>query len=482
MNPTLTLADLASLTPLLILLSGALILLLVEAFAREKGKSFLPMIALVSFVLALGAALDMPTSQSPLLNHWVRFDALAHFFNIFFLSIGLLCAGLSTSFFKRFEATRGEFFFLLLSATIGLMLIGAAADFLTLFIGFETLSIALYVLCGYMKEWKLSHESSVKYFLMGSIAAALLLYGVALIYGAVGTTRFEDLMKGYQSLNDVPYKTLFLVGVSFVTLGLAFKSAIVPFHFWAPDVYDGAPTPVTAFMAVGTKAGAFAAFSVIFLHSMPHFDLRWNQGLAWLAYPTLIYANILALRQVQLRRLFAYSGISHAGFMLIPVVVGTPEAFSALLFYLVIYAIATLGCFSVLALMESRSEGVMMHDFKGLFSKNPYLAAILSLFLLTLAGIPPTVGFIAKFYVLKVAFQSGYYFLVILGLLTAILSAFYYMRIVAIMMAEETNEGEVTVLHWPAMVVGAIMAAAIVALSVYPAPLMAFLELIAKAS
>ena len=214
-----------------------------------------------------------------------------------------------------------------------------------------------------------------------------------------------------------------------MTLGLAFKAAIVPFHVWAPDVYDGAPMPVTAFMAVGTKAGAFAAFTRVFLVALPQFDPLWNQGMAWLAIITMVYANIVALRQVQLRRFFAYSGISHAGFLLIPLIADTSDAPAALAFYLVVYAIATLGSFAILAFLDKDSHGVFLRDLQGFFYRSPFLAAIFTLCLLTLAGIPPTAGFFAKFYLFKIAFQSGYYTLVIVGLLTTILSAFYYVRI-----------------------------------------------------
>lgn len=475
MNLTLSLLDFAALSPLLILLGGALLLLLLTTFAENAAKTLSFYLTLVTFVAALFAAYYAPASENPLLTPWLRFDPLAKLFTMLFLTIGLSSTLLSSSFFQRFEANHGEYFFLLVSSIFGLILVGAAADFLTLFLGIETLSISLYVLCGYMKKWEISHESAMKYFLMGSLAAAFLLYGIALIYGAVGTTRLDALLSGYQSLQATPEKVLFLSGVALVTLALAFEAAIVPFHVWAPDVYDGAPTPVTAFMAVGTKVGAFAAFVRVFLEALPRFDPIWNQGIALLAYPTMIYANIVALRQTQLRRFFAYSGISHAGFLLIPLAASTPDSLSALVFYLVVYALATFGCFAVLAFLDERSEGVMLNDLKGLFRRAPLLASTLALCLLTLAGIPPTAGFFAKFYLFQVAFQAGYYGLVIVGLLTTILSAYYYLRIVAIMFSEAPEEVQRPPLTWPAAIVGVASFAAIVVLSVYPAPLLALL-------
>lgn len=472
MNTALSFTDFAALSPLLILLGGALSLLVIESFAEAISKKISVILALITLAAAFFATIYAPISDNPLLTPWLKFDALGKTFSLFFLSIGFVVTLLSTSLFQRFEASRGEYYFLLIGAIFGLILIGLSADFLTLFLGIETLSISLYVLCGYMKSWQISHESSMKYFFMGSLAAAFLLYGIALIYGAAGTTRLDQLMGVYQHLTSTQGQVLFLSGIALVTLGLAFEAAIVPVHMWAPDVYAGASTPVTAFMAVGTKVGAFAAFVRVFMEALHQFHPLWNQAIALLAFPTLIYANIVALRQVQLRRFFAYSGISHAGFLLIPLAAGTADALPALLFYLVVYAIATLGSFAVLALLDETSEGTTLQDLRGLFHRSPVLAGILTLCLLTLAGIPPTAGFFAKFYIFKVAFQGGYYTLVIVGLLTTILSAYYYMRIVGIMLAESPVIQEAPRRSWQAALVGICSFAAILYLSFYPGPLM----------
>lgn len=476
-NTTMDYIDFAAISPLLILLVGALVLLLIESFSQSGAKKFSCALSLTVIILALIAAIYAPVSDNALLTPWLRFDPVARLFTIIFLSIALASICLADSFFQRFEASQGEYYFLLLSSVFGLILVGAAADFLTLFLGLETLSIALYVLCSYMKKWTISQEAAMKYFLMGALSAAFLLYGIALIYGAIGTTSFDELLSGYKGITNSQGHALFLGGIALVTLGLAFKAAIVPFHVWAPDVYDGASTPVTAFMAVGTKVGAFAALARVFLIALPQFNQLWNEAITILAYPTLIYANYVALRQTQLRRFFAYSGISHAGFALIPLAVGTPEALSALLFYLAVYAFATLGCFAVLAFLDKRSEGVMLHDLNGLFRRSPLLAATLAICLLTLAGIPPTVGFFAKFYIFKLAFQAGYYALVIVGLLTTILSAFYYLRIVALMMSESPSEAAATRRSWPAAFVGIVSATAIIFLSFFPAPFMNWLAM-----
>lgn len=471
MKAALTLIDIAALSPLLILLAGALFLLILESFAEIAARKYSFYLAFSAITAALIATIAAPMSQNPLLTPWLRFDSLALIFEVLFLSIGLASTLLAAAFFQRFETTRSEYYFLIISALFGLMLIGASADFLTLFLGMETLSISVYVLCGYMKKWNLSNEASLKYFLMGTIAAAIFLYGIAMIYGAIGTTRLDALLQAYMTLAANANKMLFLGGIALITIGLSFKAAIFPFHIWAPDTYDGAPTPVTAFMSVGTKAGAFAAFVLVFTISLPNFNTIWNDSIALIAYPTMIYANLVALRQVQLRRFFAYSSISHSGFLLIPLAAGTPEAISALVFYLVIYGLATFGSFGILALLDKQESGPFLHDLHGLFKRSPTLAFVLSGFLLTLAGIPPTAGFLAKFYVFKVGFEAGYYGLVVVGLLVAILSAYYYLRIIALIFSEEPIEQDPPTGMWPATVVGIVSLVAIIILSCYPAPL-----------
>ncbi len=330
----MNLIDYFSLSPLLILFSTALILLALETFmpivtvgvrpdiptfghykGPNVGMSGLTPTVTIGLLLALYAACISPASTNDLLTPWLKFDALARFFAVLFLCIGIAVVALASSFFQRFEAARAEFYFLLLSSIFGLLLLSAANDFLTLFLGLETLSIALYVLCSYMKKWESSDEASFKYFLLGSIATSILLFGIALIYGATGTTRLDLLPEIVKTLS-VQDNTLFIGGIALVSVSLLFKAAIVPFHIWAPDVYAGAPTPVTAFMAVGTKAGAFAALIRIFLVNFSNFDPLWHQAIALFAYPTLVFANFVAMKQTNLRRFFAYSGISHAGFLL----------------------------------------------------------------------------------------------------------------------------------------------------------------------
>ncbi len=475
MNTTFSLTDSLALSPLLILLSGALLILLLESFVTHFSKKYVSSVALITIATALYANFYTSPSTNPLVTPWIRFDALAYFFNTFFLIIGIAATLLAAAFFHRFKASRGEYYFFLLCALFGLLLIGSSADFLTLFMGLEMLSISLYLLCGYMKEWKISQEAAIKYFLMGSLGAAFLLYGIALIYGSIGTTQFDSLLSGYQQLHTLPTQALFMGGIALITIGLAFKATVVPFHIWAPDVYEGAPTPVTAFMAVGTKVGAFAAFIIVFLLSLPNFNPVWNEALSLFAFATLLYANFVALRQNHLRRFFAYSGMSHAGFLLLPLVAEMPDSLSAILFYLVVYAFATFGCFAVLAFIDHRTEGALFNDLKGLLHRSPLLAGILALCLLTLAGIPPTAGFFAKFYLFKVAFEGGYYLLTGVALLTTILSAYYYLRIIGVMLTDALAEDKAFHYSLPAAIVGGVAIVSILLLSLYPEPLLSMI-------
>lgn len=470
----LTSTDYAALSPFLIVLFASLIMLLLESFSEKASRLLALPLTSVALMIALFATVVAPLSSHPLLTPWLSFTHLSAAFNFIFILIGLCVALLSAPFFQHVKATHGEYFFLLLASVFGLMLIGSSADFLTLFLGLETLSLSLYVWCGYVKGWKFSHESALKYFLMGAIATAFLVYGIALIYGAVGTTSFYGLLANYHAISEQSVRLLFLSGIAMVTLALAFKAAIVPFHVWAPDVYDGAPTPVVAFMAVGTKIGAFVAFIIIFLQVLRQFDPIWNEAIALLAYPTLIYANFVALKQTQLRRFFAYSGISHAGFLLIPLAAGGPDAVGSLFFYMIVYALATLGAFAVLVILDQRSEGVTFEDLRGLFRRAPYLAGLLAFCLLTLAGIPPTPGFIAKFFIFKVAFQAGYSWLVIVGLLTSILAAYYYLRIIAIMFSDAPAEEKAPPQSWPAFAVGVMALTMLVILTIFPGLLMPY--------
>lgn len=457
----MTAQDWMALAPLLVLFFSSCFVLTLESIRPSLAKKGAYFLTLASLLVAGVFSLYSGTSANPLLTPWLRFDPLAHFFTLFFIFIGIGVVLIS-------PFSQGEYFFLLLSSLTGLILIGGAADFLTLFLGIEILSIPLYILCGYIKKQTLSHESAIKYFLTGALATAFLVYGIALIYGATGTTQFEGLLSHYQAISTSQDHFLFLAGIVFITLALSFKAALVPLHQWAPDVYAASPLSVTALMAVGTKVGAFAALARVFILTLPQFSLEWNTSISWLAALTMIYANFVAMKQGELKRFFAYSGIAQAGFLLIPFASGIE--LTPLLFYLVVYALATLGCFSVLKTLNSE-ERIRLEDLQGLFKEAPFLAFFFTLCLLTLAGIPPTAGFLAKFFILKEAFQAGYFALGIIGLLTTVLSIYYYLRPVAFMLKDSKRNKPLG--HYG--VVAALATSLIFMISLFPAYLWDYL-------
>lgn len=475
---TLSFLDYFAVSPLLILVVTSLLLLLVEAY-KSRAHTTLWSITIAGLIAALVFASIAPESTNPLIANWLYFDSLSRFFSLLFITIGIAVCLMASSFFKQFHATRGEFFFFIVASLFGLILLSSAKNFLTLFLGLETLSISLYVLTNYVKTCTNAHEASFKYFILGSISTALLLFGIAMVYAATGTTAFDALAPQFALLSG-PDKILFFSGMSLISVSLLFKAAIVPFHIWAPDVYAGAPTAVTAFMAVATKAGAFAVLIRLFLSSLGSFDPAWQQIASLLVYPTLLWANFVAMRTLQLRRFFAYSGISHAGFLLIPLAASTPESAPCMLFYIVVYTVATLGAFACLCFLDTKSEGVMLDDLRGLFYTSPTLTAMFTLCLLTLGGIPPMIGFFAKFYILKIAFTAGLYGIVIIALLTTILSAYYYLRIVAALFSEKQADAPQPARSARTALAATLCCTAIIAISIYPEPLMQLVSAIWK--
>lgn len=447
MTHIMTWNDCFAMSPLIILLCAALVLMLWSAFSKRLEGGIPCVITILFLLCALGMAGLAPPSEHPLLTRWVSFDPLARMFIFLFLIVGIVSAVLGEVALIATGTSRAEYFFFLVTSVAGLLLIGMAADLLTLFLGLEILSLSLYVWCGIVRGWERGREAAMKYFFSGALATVFLLYGIAMIYGGVGTTELALLYGRFQTLSTGGDTFLFLGGIGLLTASLAFKGALFPFHAWAPDVYEGAPTPVTAFMAIGTKMGAFAALARLFLLALPQFNLLWSSAVAWLAILTMGYANLLALRQSHLRRFFAYSGISHAGFMMLPLVVGGYESLLPLSLYLVVYGLATLAAFAVVISIDIGEQGASLHDLKGLWFRSPGLSVILILALLTLAGMPPTIGFFAKFYLFQMALQVGNVSLVVVGLLTTVLSAFYYLRIISLLFEE--REPAPLLSFWP---------------------------------
>jgi NADH-quinone oxidoreductase subunit N len=420
------------------LLVTALVVLLRDLFIEEhKPKDILVFLSLVGIALAAGETLALWGVQESAFNDTIVLDNFALFFALIFLMAAGLTILSSIGFVRQAGIHEGEFYALVLFATVGMMLMAAANDLMVFFLGLETMSIAVYVLTGMFRTDSRSSEAAMKYFLMGAFATGFLLYGIALIYGAAGSTNL-DLIADYLAGQPSEWP-LYLIGGGFLLLiGFAFKVGAVPFHFWVPDVYEGAPTPITGFMSVAVKAAAFAAWARILLHKLSALDSDWLFPLWIITIATMTFGNLLAISQSSVKRMLAYSSIAHAGYLLIPIVVGAEWGGLPLLFYVLTYSFMTIGAFAVLSCLSERDDRRENYsDFAGLGFKRPFLGLAMSLFMLSLAGFPPLGGFAGKFYIFRAAVLSGHVGLAIIGVLNSLLSVIYYLRVIVAMYMED---------------------------------------------
>ncbi|MBW3572902.1 MAG: NADH-quinone oxidoreductase subunit N [Gemmatimonadetes bacterium] len=365
-------------------------------------------------------------------NGMVAVDAFRGLTNCLFLISGTLAILISIGYLDRRGINRGEFYALLLFAVLGMMLMAGASDLMMVFIGLEVMSVAIYVLVGFDRMDPRSTEGALKYFLLGAFSSAFFLYGVALTFGATGTTNvrgfFPLLLPGER------HDTMLLAGMALVLIGFGFKVAAIPFHMWTPDAYDGAPTPVTALMATGVKAAAFASLIRVFLVGFGGNFGDWAGAVYLLAAITMVAGNLLALTQGSVKRMLAYSSIAHAGYLLAAVLAGFAGGTSAFLFYLLVYTLMTAGAFGiVMANARGTEERVTLEDYAGLASQKPLLAAMLSVFLLSLAGFPLTAGFLGKLYILRALVQMNVPSLAVILVLASLVSYFYYLRVIVVM-------------------------------------------------
>ena len=434
--------DYEGLSPLFALAGGTVIVLLTSLFrARLVQRVLLPLLT----VAALGTALGLTIWQwetgdlEPIIEGALAVDTLAFGAALIFYVAGILTVILAL----RSEALRiagpGECFSLLLASITGMVVLASAENLVTLFVGLELLSIPLYALCASELRRGTSLESGLKYLIIGSLGSATLLYGLAMIYGATGATDFDaiaDAVGGDIGLGD----PLLLVGIALALAGLAFKASVAPFHQWAPDVYEGAPTPVTAFMATATKAAAFAVILRLFDHALLLEELNWAPAVAALAATTIVVGNVGALRQRSLKRLLAWSGVAQAGYLLAGVVVATELGVRATWFYLVVYLFMNVAAFAVVIARERVSEtGDDLRSFQGLGRASPVLAWPMTIAMLALAGFPATAGFIGKFYLIDAAVAGDYAWLGVLIVVGSILSLAYYLRVVAVMWMDDVE-------------------------------------------
>jgi NADH-quinone oxidoreductase subunit N len=481
--PSLT--DFYYLLPEIVLTVGALILLLADLIVPRDKQSVLAWVAL-AVLAATGVALVPVADAHVQISHGlIAVDRFALFFKVIFLGAAALTVLMSVRYLEVEGTRAGEYYFLILCATLGMMFMAGGTDLITLFVGLETMAIAFYILAGFLKPSRRSNEASVKYFLLGAFSLGILLYGMSILYGLSGTTNLRSIATALSGQDRDPRLVL---AVILVVAGMGFKIAAVPFHMWAPDVYEGAPTPIAGFVSVGSSAASFAMLLRIFVESLPAMRataaaggagpaIGWSTMFYVLAVASMTVGNFAALTQSNLKRMLAYSSIAHGGYLLIGAVAGTTRGITAMLVYLFVYAFMQLGAFGVLAMLRrTDSIGDELKDLNGLYFRNPFAAIAMLLFMLSLGGVPPMAGFMGKFWLFGAAIESGYVWLAVIGVLNSAVSIYYYIRIVVFMWLKNEPTGSVpTTSPTYALVLGVAVIATIL-LGVYPQPLFQFAQ------
>ena len=397
-------------------------------------------------------------------------DHFALFFEVLFAVLGVLTICISHSYLRRRGLLEAEFHVLTLAAVIGMMVLASATSLVSVFLGLELLSIALYIASGYVRSSTASQEAGAKYLLVGGFASAFVLYGMALTYGATGSTLLPEIAR--RVTVDSAGNTLLLLGILLMGVGFAFKVSAAPFHMWTPDVYQGAPTPVTAFMSVGTKAAAFAMIIRVFSAGLPHLAGEWLWLLAFVAAASMVVGNLMAIVQDSVKRLLAYSGVAQAGYILVGVLAGGKLGIGAVLFYLFAYLFMNFGAFAVLsALTTPAGEADRLADLQGLAYRHPFLGILMTVFMLSLAGFPPLAGFFGKLFLFTAAISAGWTWLVVLAVLMSVVSVYYYLRVVVSVWTPVVQPQRLPSLPGPLVAIG-ISGLLAILLGLYPSLLL----------
>ena len=473
MTLSLQMPDLVLMLPELYMTALALIVLLLDLLLKKK-----EIVAVISLAGVALAALSLGGPQGSTFGNMFVSDGYSTFFKLIFVVNVILSILISIKYIAVEKVNHGEYYSLMLFSTIGMMIMASAGDLIALYVGLELMALSTYVLAGFIRHDRKSNESALKYFLLGAFSSAFLLYGISIIYGLTGTTDLKEIA-AFITGKGLNGNMALLLSVIFFTVAFGFKIAAVPFHMWAPDVYEGAPTSITAFMSVGPKAAGFAVLGRVFMVAFASVKVEWAVILIPLAILTMAVGNIVALSQTNIKRMLAYSSIAHAGYALLGIITANNEGLASVMNYLMIYAFMNIGAFAVIIMLRSEGfKGESISDYQGLSKTHPLAALLMLIFMFSLAGIPPTAGFVGKLYVFMSAINAGYTWLVIVAVIFSALSAYFYLRIVMYMYMREPKETVVLTTSFSNGVALGITAAAVLFIGVLPS----FLLNLAKAA
>lgn len=461
-------ADFYYILPEIVLTVGALVVLLIDLVFMDRDDLTLPasLVTLLgtAAVLFLFVGVDVTAARGLL-----AIDGFAIIFKFLFLFAAVVTVLMSSAYLRVERVPAGEYYFLILTATLGMMFMASAVDLITLFIGLETMAVSFYILAGFLKPNQRSNEAAVKYYLLGAFSTGVLLYGMSLLYAVSGSTNLSEIAMavGAQGSDGLTILAVILIGA-----GMGFKIAAVPFHMWAPDVYEGAPTPITAYLSVGSKAAAFAMLLRIFAEGLSTIMPDWQVFFWWLAVLTMTVGNIAAITQSNIKRMLAYSSIAHSGYVLIGIVAGTSRGWTAAIVYLVVYAFMQLGAFAIVTMLRRRDVvGDELKDLSGLYARSPVAAIAMLVFMLSLGGIPPTAGFMGKIWIFGAAIDQGFIALAVIGVVNSAISLFYYIRVVVFMwIKDEVTGSEIAIEPAMATALGITLVGSIL-FGVYPQPI-----------
>ncbi|MBS1262415.1 MAG: NADH-quinone oxidoreductase subunit N [Calditrichaeota bacterium] len=433
------------LIPEIFVIGLALVAILVDVvLPRGRSTRGVQITVLIGLFAVIAATVLGKENTGEAFGGMVVVDGFTFFFRLLLAIITFLVVLVSEHYIERLNIRIAEYYLLLLFSLFGMLLMAMAQDLLIVFLGIETMSVSLYALVGLSRQKHTSNEGAIKYFLLGAFTTAIFVYGIALMFGVVGSTNINDIVTFLSGLGD-SMPLLAWAGAGLILIGFGFKAALVPFHWWSPDAYEGAPTTITAFMSTAPKAAAFAAFLRVFYIAFGEMWGEWTVVLWWIAVLTMTFGNLLALRQDSVKRMLAFSSITHAGYLVIALLTFDRIGAAAMLFYLVVYALMNLGAFLIAIAVnrdESEEKGYWFDDYKGLVFRKPALALAMLVFMLALAGIPPTAGFFGKYYIFASAVNAGFVGLAVIGVLNSAVSVYYYLRLVVYMFLRDREARE----------------------------------------